>query len=114
MPNGSVAYLLTAPVPSDLIGARLAESLTPGRRRQLMNDAVDRWSGDERGLVELARAMMVAELDGAQAALAEVDAVLDRHAGSAQVEQCAAIVRRYLRRDSLIGGDCDHEPTSQT
>ena len=75
MPNGSVAYLLTAPVPPDLIGARLAESLAPDRQRELMNRAVDRWQGDERGLVELARVAMIAELDGREAARAELDAV---------------------------------------
>jgi hypothetical protein len=92
MPNGSVAYLLTAPVPPDLIGARLAESLAPDRQRELMNRAVDRWQGDERGLVELARVAMIAELDGREAARTELDAVLTRHAGSSRVEQCAAIM----------------------
>ena len=98
MPNGSVAYLLTAPVPLDLIGARLAESLTPDRQRQLMNRAVDRWQGDERGLVELARATLIAELDGREAALTELDAVLARHSGRPRVEQCAAIISQDLRK----------------
>jgi hypothetical protein len=97
MANGSVVYLLTAPVPPDLIGARLAELLEPDRQRQLMNRAVERWQGDERGLVELARAMMTAELDGKPSGLAELDAVLARHADSVRVKQCAAIVSRYLR-----------------
>ena len=97
MAKGSVAYLLTAPVPPDLIGARLAEILEPDRQRQLMDRAVERWQGDERGLVELARAMMIAELDGKPSGLAELDAVLARHVGSARVEQCAAIVSRYLQ-----------------
>jgi hypothetical protein len=97
MAKGSVVYLLTAPVPSDLIGVRLAEFLEPDRQRQLMDRAVERWQGDERGLVELARAMMIAELDGEPSGLAELDAVLARHVGSARVEQCAAIVSRYLR-----------------
>lgn len=97
MANGSVAYLLTAPVPADLIGARLAESLGADRQRQLMDRAVERWQGDERGLVELARAMMIAELDGKESGLAELNEVLARHAGSARIEQCAAIVSTYLR-----------------
>jgi hypothetical protein len=97
MENGSVAYILTAPVPPEMIGARLAESLGPDRQRQLMDRAVERWQSDERGLVELARAMMIAELDGKQSGLAELNAVLARHAGSLRVEQCAAIVSQYLR-----------------
>jgi NPCBM/NEW2 domain len=97
MAKGSVAYLLTAPVPPDLIGSRLAESLEPDRQRQLMDRAVERWQDDERGLVELARAMMIAELDGKRSGLAELDAVLARHPGRTRVAQCAAIVRQYLR-----------------
>jgi cephalosporin hydroxylase len=97
MANGSVAYLLTAPVPADLIGARLAESLDTDRQRQLMDHAVERWQGDERGLVELARAMMIAEFDGKESGLAELNEVLARHAGSARVEHCAAISSAYLR-----------------
>jgi NPCBM/NEW2 domain-containing protein len=97
MAKGSVAYLLTAPVPPDLIGVRLAEYLEPDHQRQLMDRAVERWQGDERGLVELARAMMIAELDGKPSGLAELNAVMDRHIGSVRVEQCAAIVSQYLR-----------------
>ena len=95
MPNGSVAYLLTAPVPPDLIGARLAESLTADRQRQLMDNAIGRWHGEERGLVEIARAMLIGELDGAQAARSELNEVLARYAGSPRVEWCAAFVTRY-------------------
>ena len=110
MPNGSVAYLLTAPVPLDLIGAGLAESLTPDRQRQLMNRAVDRWQGDERGLVELARAMLIAELDGREAARTELDAVLARHSGRPRVEQCAAIMSQDLRRPDGAPGRNVPEP----
>ena len=95
MANGSVAYLLTAPVPPDLIGARLGESLGPDHQRQLMDRAVERWQGDERGLVELARATMIADLDGKQAGLAELNAVLARHPGSTRVEECAAFLNQY-------------------
>ena len=56
-----------------------------------MNRAVDRWQGDERGLVELARVAMIAELDGREAARAELDAVL-ADIGRPRVEQCAAIM----------------------
>jgi hypothetical protein len=96
MANGSVAYLLTAPVPPDLIGMRLRESLPPSRKRELMDRAVDRWQGEERGLVELARVMLIAELDGAHVARHELAAVLARHRGRSRVEHCAAVVLGYL------------------
>jgi hypothetical protein len=97
MAKGSVAYLLTAAVPPDLIGARLAESLGADRQRQLMDRAVERWQGDERGLVELARAWMIAELDGKDSGLAELNEVLARHPGSARVAHCAAIVGTFFQ-----------------
>jgi len=96
MANGSVAYLLTAPVPPDLIGARLRESLPADRQRELMDRAVDRWAGEERGLVELARAMLIAELDGSDAARAALAAVRGRYADRPRVEGCARIVAAYL------------------
>lgn len=96
MPNGSVAYLLTEQVPPDLVGARLRESLPADRQRELMDRAVARWQGDDRGLVELARVMLIEELDGRGAARTELAAVIERHAGRAQVEQCAAIVASYI------------------
>ena len=99
MANGSVAYLLTGPVPPDLIGARLRESLAADRQRELMDRAVDRWQGDERGLVELTRVMLIAELDGRQAARTELAAVLARHPGSSRVEECAMVVGGYLTED---------------
>jgi cephalosporin hydroxylase len=96
MPNGSVAYLLTAPVPAHLVGAKLRETLTPARQRILMDRAVGRWQGEDRGLVELSRVMLIAELDGQAAARSELSQVLARHAGQDRVEQCGAILTGYL------------------
>ena len=96
MANGSVAYLLTAPVPEEVLGAKLRDTLSPARQRALMDRAVGRWQGEERGLVELARAMLVADLDGPAAGAAEIAGVLRRHAGRGRVEQCAAIIGSYL------------------
>ena len=64
--------------------------------RELMDRAVARWEGDERGLVELARVMLFADLDGMGVAHRELAAVLARHPGSARVEQCAAVIREDL------------------
>lgn len=96
MPNGSVVYLLTDPVPDHVIGARLREQLPADEQRRLMRRAVERWSGDDRGLVELAQAMMTAELDGHTAARAELDDLVQRYAGSARVLDCARVVAQYL------------------
>jgi hypothetical protein len=58
----------------------------------LMDRAVGRWQGEERGMVELARVMLIAELDGPAAAAAELAQVRKRHAGQDRVEQGAAFV----------------------
>jgi hypothetical protein len=96
MPYGSVACLLTAPVPRELLSAKLRKSLTPKRKRELMDRAVERWEGDDRGLVELARVMLSHELDGKTAARAEFQKVSARYAGRERVEQSATLLERYL------------------
>jgi hypothetical protein len=95
MRNGSVAYLLTAPVPADVIGAKLRETLSPERQRELMDRAVERWQGEERGLVELARVMLIAECDLADARQEHAN-VRARYAGIERVEQCAQYIGQFL------------------
>jgi hypothetical protein len=97
MPYGSVAYLLTAPVPPELIGAKLRDSLSPQRKRELMDRAVERWQGEDRGMVELARVTLTAELEGNAAARSEFNEVRARYAGQERVEQSAACLDAYLR-----------------
>jgi hypothetical protein len=96
MPNGSVAYLLTGPVPEELVGARLRQTLSPAQQRKLMDRAVGRWQGVERGMVELARVILIAELDGPAPAAAELAQVLTRHAGQDRVQHCAVYVAAIL------------------
>lgn len=96
MPNGTVAYLLTSPIPRELTsGKNLRDSLPLDRRHYLMDQAVSRWEGDERGLVELARVMLIAETDTA-AAQAEFVATLARNFNSQRVVQCAPYVAQCL------------------
>jgi hypothetical protein len=97
MEYGSVACLLTSPVPRELRSARLRRSLSPERKRELMDRAVERWEGDERGLVELARVLLVDELDGKAAARAEYQKVITRYEGRERVEQSASHLERYLQ-----------------
>jgi hypothetical protein len=99
MPNGSVVYLLTAPVPAELIGAKLRETLSYERQSELMDRAVDRWQGEERGLVELARVMLIAERSLADARR-EYANVCARYAGVQRVEECAKDMPQYLTDES--------------
>jgi hypothetical protein len=98
MPNGSVVYLLTGPVPAELIGMKLRETLSPKRQGELMDCAVERWQGEERGLVELARVMLIAEQNVADAHQ-EYANVCARYAGVQRVEHCASYVHQYLPKE---------------
>lgn len=93
MANGSVAYLLTAPVPVELVGLRLRD-LPAERLRALMDAAVERWVGEDRAFVELARAMLVAELDGSELGGAVLDAVVARYGDHPRVVHAGAAIRR--------------------
>ena len=96
MPNGTVAYLLNSPIPHELFsGGKLRDSLPLDRQNYLMDQAVSRWEGEERGLVELARVMLIAETD-TTAAQSEFVATFARNFKSERVKQCAPYVARWL------------------
>lgn len=95
MPNGSVAYLLVTPVPDAVIGLRLREALTGGRMRQLMDRAVQRWIGEDRDMLLLARAVLEAELGRPELTTELIADVAGRHPAG-RVAQCAAsLLHRY-------------------
>jgi hypothetical protein len=96
MSHGSVAYLLTAPVPTELVGAKLRDGLTPARKLALMDRAMERWQGEDRGLVELARVMLLVELGELATARSNFAEILAEHAGEVRVEFCAGFVARQL------------------
>ena len=90
--QGSVAYLLTKPVPQSLIGAKLQEELSKETKLELMDRAVNRWTGYKRGFVELARVYLYWEVESrsmAQDALADV---LARYPDEAGVQICGKYV----------------------
>lgn len=88
----SVVYMLTAPVPNQLIGVKLREMLTPEEQLDLMDQAVNRWQGAERGMVELARVLLLAEVRSRAAAQAELKTVMARYANDPSIQNCGKIV----------------------
>lgn len=92
MANGTVAYLVTEPLP-DI--ANKLRNLGDDDKLALMNDAIDRWDGEERGLVELARVMLLAETDQS-AAQRELAVTISRHRGEPRVELCAGGVANNI------------------
>jgi hypothetical protein len=97
MPNGSVAYLLTAPIPAHVASTRIREDLTADEQLVLMDNAVARWEGENRGMVELARVMLMAELGDADRAAVEFHSVCSRYAQYARVEASASVLAAAMR-----------------
>jgi hypothetical protein len=87
----SVVYLVTAPIPRKFIGAKLREQLSPKEKLRLMDRAVNRWTGQQRGLVELARVMLLCEIKSPEAARAELKQVLARYDDDYAVQACGKI-----------------------
>jgi hypothetical protein len=97
MPNGSVAYLLTAPIPAHVASIRIREDLTSDEQLALMNNAVARWEGENRGMVELARVMLIAELGDPDRATVEFHSVRSRYAQYARVEASASVLAGAMK-----------------
>ncbi len=100
MPYATVAYLLTEELPADAIGAKIRESLSNERKLALMDQAVERWQGEDRGLVELARILLKAETQDLAPLRSELAEIIARYAGMPRVESCAPSVAGYLNDES--------------
>jgi hypothetical protein len=98
MPNGSVAYLLTSNVPDNLVGVNLRRSLTPTRQFMLLDDAINRWDGENRGLLELVKVRLLAEHD-LQAAKRAFELVRAKYPHEPRVQQCINVIASKLVDD---------------
>ena len=94
----SVVYLLTEPVPQHLISAKVRDLLSPEAKLKLMDRAVNRWKGEQRGLVELARVMLLAESRHPADTRRELSDVLSRYAKHAVVRNCGQRVDECIPR----------------
>jgi len=93
---GSVVYVLTRPIPKKLFGIKLSSRLSGPEKMKLMDQAVERWSGPLRGQVELARVILIRELFTAEVARDELQRVLARYAGVADIEVSGKGVAEYI------------------
>ena len=92
---GSHVFFLEQEVPRELI-ERGVGGLDLDVRFELVEQAVARSEGWVHGMLEVARTSLVAERDGADAALAELDAIAGRHAMHGLVLACIEDVRKNL------------------
>jgi hypothetical protein len=96
MPFNSVAYLLTAPIPKSMIGVKVRELLSIKAQLKLMDQAVNRWQGPQRGMVELARVMLLIETFPKPLVETELKKTLDRYPQENVVQMCGHRVAEYI------------------
>jgi hypothetical protein len=92
---GSHVFLLEGEISPELMRDGLG-GLDLDRRLELMDQAVRRAEGWVQGMLEVSRATLVAERDGQEAALRELDDIAARHPAHGLVLSCVAETRDRL------------------
>jgi len=92
---GTHVFFVAEELPAELLGHGVA-GLDLDRKVQLIEDAARRAEGWVLGMLEISRALLIADRDGPDAALAELDAIAARHSQRGFVLACAEQVSRQI------------------
>jgi hypothetical protein len=92
---GTHAFFVADELPADLLEHGVA-GLGLDRKIQLLEDAARRAEGWVLGMLEISRALLIADRDGREAALAELEAIASRHSQRGFVIACAEQVSRQI------------------
>jgi len=92
---GTHVFFVAEELPAELLGYGVA-GLELDRKVQLLEDAARRAEGWVLGMLEISRALLIADRDGPDAALAELDAIAARHSQRGFVLACAEQVSRQI------------------
>jgi hypothetical protein len=92
---GTHVFLVTDELPADLLERGVA-GLDLDTKIQLLDDATRHAEGWVLGMLEISRALLIAERDGRVAALAELDAIAARNSQRGFVLACAEQVTRTI------------------
>jgi hypothetical protein len=92
---GTHVFFVAEELPAELLGHGVAV-LELDRKVQLVEDAARRAEGWVLGMLEISRALLIADRDGPDAALAELDAIAARHSQRGFVLACAEQVSRQI------------------
>ena len=92
---GTHVFFVAEELPAELLGHGVA-GLDLDRKVQLLEDAAGRAEGWVLGMLEISRALLIADRDGPDAALAELDAIAARHSQRGFVLACAEQVSRQI------------------
>jgi hypothetical protein len=87
--GGSHVFLLEQVVPGELIERGL-RGLDFPRQFELIDRAIERADGGVRGMMEIARASIVANRDGPEAGMRELERIAERYSGHPVVLSCLA------------------------
>jgi hypothetical protein len=99
---GSHVFLLEDEVPQDVIETGVS-GLPLATRFELLERAASRADGWVRGMLEISRAVLVAERDGPESAAAELAAIEQRYQDWPLVLACAADPELGLRPEGTVG-----------
>jgi hypothetical protein len=92
---GTHVYLVDRELPAELIAGGVRD-LSLARRMELIDRAVARADGWVSGMLGIARATLIAEQEGSEAALAELNAVRQHHRGHGFVLSSVTALRERL------------------
>lgn len=92
----SVAYLLKSSIPRKFFKLNLRTGIPDQMKLELMDRAVNRWTGTHRGMVELSRISLLSEIHSVSAARKELQEIEARYASDGAVENCIEYVARDL------------------
>jgi hypothetical protein len=95
MENGSHVFLLEEEVPAELMEGDL-RWLDQQERLEIIDRAVDRATGWSRGMVEISRAALLADIEGDKAALQDLAAIAERYVEFPFVLSCVASTREGI------------------
>ena len=94
LPWSSTVHAMTRAVPSEFLRTGY-QGLTADEKLALMDAAIARWSGEERGRLECAKAALLLELAGWDAARDQLEAVRAAYPDSAVIETSASNIEAY-------------------
>ena len=98
---GSHVFFVEKELPADVLETGVG-GLDLETKFELIERAIARAEGWVRGMVEIARAELVAERDGVDAALAELKAIAERHPGHGFTLACIDDVKSALRTHPVL------------
>ena len=95
-PYASAIFVPTRRITRDEIPSNLREELPDAEKLELFNRAAARFDGPARGIIELAGAILLADMGDPAAGLRHVERTLSAYGGDDRVANSAAGVRDYL------------------